>query len=109
MAEFKQTLSLILDELYITDYYIRRLDFSINTIVTFDEIYKIACYFKELYAVHIREDNSFRTNVDVGSPGNSVKLTFKTSVVAEVPMHFMGIHITVKKPISLISYYTPLF
>lgn len=62
LAEFKQTLSLILDELYITDYYIRRLDFSINTIVTFDEIYKIACYFKELYAVHIREDNSFRTN-----------------------------------------------
>lgn len=49
------------------------------------------------------------SNVEVGAGGNSVKLTFKTSAVAELPVSFMGAKITVRKPISLISYYTPLF
>jgi|GEM_PF-3057792 len=49
------------------------------------------------------------SNVEVGAEGNSVTLTFKTTVVAEVPLYYLGALLHVKKPISLLSYYTPLF
>lgn len=49
------------------------------------------------------------TNVEVGTGGNSVSLTFKTTVTAEIPVTFLGVTLHVKKPISLKSYYTPRF
>ncbi len=53
--------------------------------------------------------NTKCTNVSVGAVGNSVKLTFTTTVMAEVPVSFLGVRITSRTPISLTSYYTPLF
>lgn len=64
LADFKQIFSLILEELCITDYEIERLDIAINTAIPFDSLYKINNYLKELYAVHIRESNSYHTNGD---------------------------------------------
>lgn len=49
------------------------------------------------------------SNVSVGSSGNSVKLTFKTTLTAEVPLRFLGATLHVKKKISMISYFTPRF
>lgn len=48
-------------------------------------------------------------NVSVGDFRNTARLTFKVSAVAEIPMSFMGAQITVRKPITLTSYYTPKF
>ena len=64
LSDFKKVFSSILEELYISNYKIKRLDVSINTIIPFCELYKINSYVKELYAIHIKEDNSYHTNGD---------------------------------------------
>ncbi len=61
LTEYKQTLSKILDELYIQDFISSRIDVAINSTEEFDGLYKIDNYFKELYAVHIGEDNNYFT------------------------------------------------
>jgi hypothetical protein len=61
LTEFKSILAYILDDLLITNFKLRRLDFAINTGVSFDEIYKINCYLKELFAVRLGAKNSYRT------------------------------------------------
>lgn len=49
------------------------------------------------------------SNVEVGYGGTDVKLTFQTTVTAEIPVTFLGATIHIKKPITLTSYYTPRF
>ena len=48
-------------------------------------------------------------NVDVGANGNSVTLTFSTTVTAEIPITFLGVTNRVMMDISLKSYFTPRF
>ena len=64
LADFKMTLGFILEELYVTDYEIRRLDVAINTTTPFDQLYKINSYLKELYAEYIGSSNRYHTNGD---------------------------------------------
>ena len=49
------------------------------------------------------------TNVDVGAGSNDVRLTFHTTVTAEIRLYFLGTTLDVRKPISLTSYFTPRY
>jgi galactokinase len=60
LADFKAMLDYILDDLYITNFKLDRLDLAINTVVCFDEIYKVNCYLAELFTVRIGAKNSYR-------------------------------------------------
>lgn len=62
VTECIDTISDIIDELLLTDFdwRIERIDIALDTSSCYDELYKLNCYLKELFAIRIKCNNAYR-------------------------------------------------
>lgn len=62
VAECIDTITAIIDDLLLTDYEwrIERIDVAIDTTSSYDELYKLNCYLKELFAIRTKCSNAYR-------------------------------------------------
>ena len=62
VTECINTISAIIDDLLLTDYdwRIERIDIALDTSSSYDELYKLNCYLKELFAIRIKCNNAYR-------------------------------------------------
>lgn len=60
--ECETIIAAIIEELGLTDkeWRIERIDITFDTTTGYDQLFKLNCYFKELYAIQINEDNAYR-------------------------------------------------
>ncbi len=61
VEQLEQIMNAICEELRISEPHFDRIDIAIDTITPFDSLYKINCYLKELFAIHVNSKNSFRS------------------------------------------------
>lgn len=62
ISDFVATITLIIEDMGLTDYEWRleRVDITFDSTIDYDSLYKINCYLKELYTVHIDCRNAYR-------------------------------------------------